>query len=272
MDNRPIGIFDSGVGGLSAMRRLIQEAPAESFVYFGDTIRAPYGDRTAEEIKFLSRRNARFIRSLGVKALIIACNTSTANAMAELARDNADIPISGTIEPAAEEAARRTAGGKIGVIATAATIRSGVYEKALREKLPGREVISRSCPRLVPLIEAGHISPEDPALMAALEEYLAPLRRAGVDTLILGCTHYPLISEAVGRAMGREIAMVDSGGACAQAVIEKLRAENALAEKGFPRQERFYCSGRRGEFTAVAEKFLGRSIESLTQEIEVEGY
>lgn len=272
MDNRPIGVFDSGVGGLSAVTRLIQTAPGESFVYLGDTVRAPYGDRTAEEIKFLSRRNARFLRARGIKALIIACNTSTASALAELTADNADIPVSGTVEPTAARAAAVSPGGHIGVIATAATVRSGVYERAIRAKRPDARVVQQSCPKLVPLIEAGHIRPDDPALRAALEEYLAPLRAAETDTLILGCTHYPLIEEAVARVMGRAMPMVDSGGACAEAVLAKLAAENALAEPGAVRREQYFCTGRRGEFTAVAAGFLGRPIDGLTEEINVEGY
>lgn len=272
MDNRPIGIFDSGVGGLSALRRLMERAPRESFVYFGDTIRAPYGDRTAEEIKFLSRRNARFIRSLGVKALLIACNTSSANAMEELAADNGDIPVSGTVEPTADAATGISAGGTVGVLATEATVRSGVYERAILARLPSARVVSRSCPKLVPLIEAGRISPGDAGLMEALEEYLAPIRTAGADTLVLGCTHYPLISKAILSVMGRDIPMIDSGGAAADAVLARLAAQDALAGEDAVRRGQFYCSGRRGEFTAVARTFLGLSIDGVTREIDVEGY
>lgn len=272
MDARPIGIFDSGVGGLTAVRRLIREAPNESFVYFGDNLRAPYGDRTAEEIQFLSRRNARFLRARDVKALIVACNTSTANAMAELTADNADIPTVGTVGPTAAEAVRVSAGGKIGVIATTATIRSGLYERTIRALCPEAEVVSQSCPRLVPLIETGHTGTGDPALMEALEEDLAPLKAAGVDTVVLGCTHYPLINGAVLALMGRDVAMVDSGGACVGAVLAALAERDGLAAPGAARSETYYCSGRRGDFVTVARGFLGESIDDKTYEVDVTDY
>ena len=272
MDNRPIGIFDSGVGGLSAAAELTRLAPNESFVYFGDNLRAPYGDRTREDIRFLSRRNARFLRARGVKALIVACNTSTANAMEELLADNADIPTVGTVAPTAAEAVRTSRSGRIGVIATAAVVRSGLYERTIRELCPTAEVLSRGCPRLVPLIETGHTSPEDPALIAALEEYLAPIRDAGADTLVLGCTHYPLISDAVRAVLRRDAALVDSGGACVGTVLAALRARDALADPSAERTERYCCSGRRRDFVAVAKSFLGASIEDRTEQVDVEGY
>ena len=267
MDNRPIGIFDSGVGGLSALRRLTEKAPGESFVYFGDTARAPYGDRPPEEIKIFSRRNARFLRGQGVKALIIACNTSTASAIEELTAGNGDIPVSGTVEPTAIEATRVSTKGRIGVIATAGTVLSGIYEKTILKYRPDARVLSQSCPKLVPLIESGHTDPSDGALTAALEEYLAPLME--VDTLVLGCTHYPLIAAAIRQVMGRDIPMVDSGSACTEAVLKKLAAADALAAESSRRRERFYCSARREDFTAVARTFLGRDIDADTQEIDI---
>ncbi|MBR2717139.1 MAG: glutamate racemase [Oscillospiraceae bacterium] len=272
MDNRPIGIVDSGVGGLTAVRRLTEAAPSESIVYLGDNLRAPYGDRERGEIRFLSRRNARFLRSHDIKALIVACNTSTANALAELTADNADIPTVGTVGPAAAEAVRVTAGGRVGIIATTATIRSGLYERTVKELMPEAEVIARSCPRLVPLIEAGHIDPGDPALMAALEEDLEPLKAAAVDTVVLGCTHYPLITGAVRAVMERETALVDSGAACVGEVLRLLAARDGLARPGTVRTERYFCTGRRGDFTAVARSFLGRSIEDATREVDVTPY
>lgn len=272
MDNRPIGIFDSGVGGLTAARRLLLDAPNESIEYFGDNLRAPYGDRTAEEIRFLSRRNARFLRACGVKALIVACNTSTANAMPLLAADNADIPIVGTVGPTAAEAARVSETGRIGVLATTATIRSGLYEKTIRELRPDALVVSRSCPRLVPLVEMGHTAADDPALRAALAEDLAPLKAAEVDTVVLGCTHYPLIAEAVLAELGYPAALVDSGAACVSTILEALRERDGLADPNAVRTERYHCSGRRSDFVTVARGFLGRSIDGLTVETDVTSY
>ena len=272
MDNRPIGIFDSGVGGLSAAAELTRLAPNESFVYFGDTLRAPYGDRTPEEIKAFSRRNARFLRSQDIKALIVACNTSTANAMAELSADNADIPVVGTIAPTSRTAAKASAGGNIGVLATGAVVRRGSYEKTILETLPGAHVTQIACPKLVPLIESGHTEKDDPALIAALEEYLAPMKAAGVDTLVLGCTHYPLVRGAVLAVMERQLPLIDSGGACAGAILSALSGKNALAAPLHTRREVYYCSAGKAAFTSVAQGFLGRSIACLTEELDVEGY
>lgn len=272
MDSRPIGIFDSGVGGLSAVRELIKKAPNESIVYLGDTLRAPYGDRTPEEIKLFSRRNARFLRSRGVKALIVACNTSTANAMAELSADNADIPIVGTVAPTSGEAARVSANGRIGVLATDAVVKSGLYERTIKALMPSARVTSVSCPKLVPLIEAGHTNADDKALIGALEEYLAPLSAADVDTVVLGCTHYPLVRGAVLAVMGRELPLIDSGGACVGAILSQLTENNALAAPFQTRSERYFCSARRGDFTLVASGFLGRSIDLHTEEINIEDY
>ena len=272
MDNRPIGIFDSGVGGLTAVRRLLGAAPGESLVYFGDNLRAPYGDRTAEDIRFLSRRNARFLRAQGVKALIVACNTSTANAMVELSSDNADIPTVGTVGAASEAAVRATKTGRIGVIATSTVIKSGIYRRTIRESMPEAAVLSIPCPRLVPLIEAGRTEPDDPVLAEALAEYLTPMREASVDTLVLGCTHYPLVEEAVRRFMGDGVALVDSGGACVSTALTLLAARDGLAAPDNHPTERYFCSGSREDFAAVAAGFLGRSIDERIERIDVEGY
>ena len=271
MDNRPIGLFDSGVGGLSAVRVLRLEAPNESFAYFGDTARVPYGDRTPEDIRLLSRQDARFLRSRGVKAIVIACNTITANAMTELTADNGDIPVIGVIEPAAAEAVRVTRSGRIGVIATNATVNSGVYERAIHALLPDAIVTAQGCPKLVPLIETGHTAPTDETLMPVLQEYLAPLMAAGVDTVVLGCTHYPLIAAPVASIMGNGVALVDSGAACIGAVLSALEETDSLSgpEKG---SEAFYCSARLEDFTAVAKAFLGSDIRPLTAEIDIEEY
>jgi len=271
MDNRPIGLFDSGVGGLSAVRVLRLEAPQESFAYFGDTARVPYGDRTPEDIKVLSLQDARFLRSRNVKALVIACNTITANAMEELSAENPDIPVIGVIEPATAEAVRVSRSGKIGIIATNATVNSGVYESAIRALRPDAVVTAQGCPKLVPLIETGHTQPTDALLMPVLREYLAPLQAAGVDTVILGCTHYPLIAKAAASILGDEVALVDSGAACIGAVMDALARRDALAdpEKG---GEDFYCSARLDDFTSVAEAFLSSDIRSLTEQIDITQY
>lgn len=272
MDNRPIGLFDSGVGGLSAVRVLRLAAPGESFCYFGDTARVPYGDRTPEDIRTLSRQDARFLRSKNVKAIVIACNTITANALPELTADSPDIPVIGVIEPAAREAAQVSKTGRIGILATNATIQSGVYTASIRALRPEAEVTAQGCPKLVPLIESGHTAPTDGLLMPVLRGYLAPLMAAGVDTVILGCTHYPLIAKAAAAILGENVCLVDSGAACIGAVMAALEARDAFAGPQHTKTEAFFCSDRMEDFTTVAEAFLQTDIRPLTEEINIGEY
>lgn len=271
MDNRPIGLFDSGVGGLSAVRALRLEAPEESFVYFGDTARVPYGERSPEDINTLALQDVRFLRSQNIKALVIACNTVAANATVSLTANNPDIPVIGTIGPAVKEAVRLSRSGRIGIIATQATVNSGVYGPSIRALRPDAIVTAQSCPKLVPLIEAGHTSPTDELLMPILREYLAPLMAAGADTVILGCTHYPLIAKAAAAILGDDVALVDSGAACIGSVLAALEEKDARsgAEKG---RETFYCSARMDDFTSVAEAFLASDIRPFTQQIDITQY
>jgi glutamate racemase len=247
-------------------------APQESFVYFGDTARVPYGDRTPEDIRRLSRQNARFLRTQEVKAILVACNTSTANAMEQLVGDNRDIPVIGAVEPAAKQAAAASVTGKIGVIATNAVVQSGNYERAILSLRPTAQVTAVGCPKLVPLIEAGHQSVTDGPLMEALTEYLTPLQAVGVDTVVLGCTHYPLIAPAVQVVMGENVALVASGEASVSSCLEALGAIGGLASPTAQGSRRFYCSARPREFAQVAQLFLGYPIESITQKVDIETY
>ena len=271
MDTRPIGIFDSGLGGLTAVRALVQAAPWESFVFFGDTKNAPYGDRSAEDIRALSRRNVRFLRTLDVKAVLAACNTSTANALPLLEADCADIPVVGALEPSAAQAADVSRSGRIGVIATAATVRSGAYERAILARRPDARVTAVACPRLVPLIESGRVSAEDEELTDALEEYLSPLVDAGTDAVILGCTHYPLVRDAIRRLMGPDAALVDAGAASAMALLAALEERDALSDRERVGTRRFFCSARRDAFAAHGSAFLGWPMEDV-QQIDIERY
>lgn len=267
MDTRPIGIFDSGLGGLTAVRMLAQAAPWESFVYLGDTASAPYGDRSVENIRTLSRRNARFLRGHDIKALLVACNTSTANALSDLNADNGDIPVIGALAPSVEAAAETTASGRIGVLATAATVASGAYQAAIAARLPGARVTAVGCPKLVPLIEAGRTDPEDPAMKEAAAEYAAPLLAAGADTVILGCTHYPLARTAIQTAVGPDTALIDAGAASVGALLAALRARNALGDMEKTGVRKFYCSAGKELFTSVGSAFLGWDMTAVTEEI-----
>ena len=269
MDDRPIGIFDSGLGGLTAVRALAAAAPWESFVYLGDTAHAPYGDRSRQELVALSRQNVGFLRGRGVKALLVACNTSTANAMDVMLAENPDLPVMGVIEPAAEAAVSATETGRIGLLATAATVASLAYERAIRRLAPGAEVTASACPRLVPLVEAGRTDPSDPELAAAAREYAAPLLAAGTDTVILGCTHYPIIRAAIRRAVGPDVTLIDSGAASVGALLKALESRGALADKNKTGSRAFFCSAGKETFTRVGSAFLGWEMAGLTQQVEL---
>ncbi len=269
MDTRPIGLFDSGVGGLTAVRALTRAVPFESFVYLGDTANAPYGDRTPEALRDLSRQNIRFLRGRDVKAVLVACNTSTANAMDAMLAACPDIPVVGVIAPAAAAAVSATQTGRIAVLATAATVRSGAYERAIRELMPPARVTMVPCPKLVPLIEAGRTDPADPDLAAAVAEYAGPVLAAEADTVILGCTHYPLVRVAIQKALGPDVALIDSGAASVGVLITALGERDAMGDTTKPGSRRFYCSAGRDTFTSVGSAFLGWDMSGETEEVDL---
>lgn len=271
MDTRPIGIFDSGLGGLTAVGALVQAAPWESFVYFGDTANAPYGDKTRSELAELSGHNIRFLRSRHVKAVLVACNTSTANAMDAMTGEARGLPVVGVIRAAAQAAAPVTKTGRIAVLATAATVRSGAYERAIHALLPEAEVTAVACPRLVPLIEGGHTDPADPALRSAAEEYAAPVRANRADTVILGCTHYPIVRGAIEAALEPGTALVDSGAASVGTLLAALEARDALGDRKSAGTRQFFCSARREAFARHGTAFLGWPVENVT-EIDIRKY
>ncbi len=264
MDTRPIGIFDSGLGGLTAVKALTQAAPWESFVYLGDTKNAPYGDRTREQIQALSRRNVRFLRGRGVKALLVACNTSTANAMDVMRAEAGDLPVVGVIEPAAAAAVSVTGSGRIGVLATAATVASGAYVQAVRRLARQATVTAVPCPRLVPLVESGRTDIADPELAEAVRTYCAPLLAAGVDTVVLGCTHYPIIRQVIRQALGADIALIDSGAASVGSLLKELEDRDALGDRSKDGRRQYICSGGAERFAALGSAFLGRDIRPDT--------
>ncbi len=261
MDTRPIGIFDSGLGGLTAVRALVKAAPWESFVYFGDTANAPYGDKTPAELAELSGHNIRFLLAQDVKAILVACNTSTSNAMDAMVRQARGTPLIGVINAAAAEAAAATKTGKLAVLATAATVRSGAYERAIQELRPEAEVTAVACPRLVPLIEGGHTDPGDPELCGAVREYAGPVRAAGADTVILGCTHYPIVRASIEAALAPGTALIDSGAASVGTLLAALAERDALGDKNSAGSRRFFCSARLADFARHGAAFLGWQME-----------
>lgn len=244
----PIGVFDSGVGGLTAVRCLRRLLPGEDVVFFGDTARVPYGSRTPEEIHRFARENFAFLRSFGVKAVLAACGTVSAIALDDL-RD-AGIPVCGVLLPAVEEAVKVTHSGRVGVIATPASIGSGGFQRALTAR--GCTVTANACPQYVPLAEQGRVSPADPLVKEVTAEYLAPIREAGADTLILGCTHFPWFREAITAYLGEEVTLVDSSAAAAEALAALLGPGEGLSGGRLE----LWVSGEAKPFKTLAERFL----------------
>ena len=259
MDRRAIGIFDSGLGGLTAARVLEDVLPYENLIYFGDTANMPYGPRDRDDIVSLARHNARLLHENGVKAILVACGTVSSNAMEELEKEF-DLPFFGVIRPAVLAAAEATESGRVGVIATEASIRSGAYRRALEGCGKAVRVFDRACPSFVPLVESGHFSPRDALVKAAVEDELKELKKAGVDTLILGCTHFPLLGEAIADYLGRDVHLVSSGGEAALALADYLRREELLSDAREKGQRRWLTSGDADSFARSASVFLGHGL------------
>lgn len=251
-DQRPIGIFDSGVGGLTVARAVIDLLPHESVLYFGDTARSPYGPRPLEEIRGFAREIAAELLSRGVKLLAVACNSVEVAAIEDLAAD-ADVPVVGVIGPGVRAAVRATRNGRVGVIGTEATIRSGMYERAVQGT--GVDLHSAPCPAFVPHVERGDTTSEE--LLSQARGYLGPLTDAGVDTLILGCTHYPLLSGLLQVVMGPDVVLISSAEEVAKDVYATLRSADLLREGGEPPLHQFLCSGDPTSFLALTDRFLG---------------
>lgn len=269
MDKRPIGVFDSGLGGLTGLAALRALLPGEDFVFFGDTARVPYGGRDRETLVGFARQDVAFLRSFDPKAILVSCGTVSANALGELREEN-DLPIYGVIRAAARRAAALTRNGRVGVIATQASIRSGAFQGALAARSSHLEVTARACPRFVPLVEGGHFLPGDVLAREAALEYLTPLREAGVDTLILGCTHYPLLAPLIGEIMGPEVVLVDVGGVTAAVMADELKERGLLAGGG-QGSCRYFVSGAPQAFAALASTFLGESVDRVEQ-VDIEAY
>jgi glutamate racemase len=255
-DSRPIGVFDSGLGGLTAVRELFRVLPHESVVYFGDTARLPYGSKSRETVTHFSLEIAAFLLRQNIKCLLVACNTASSYALETLVA-RLEIPVTGVIEPAARAAVAASPHGRIGVIGTYGTVGSGAYPAAIEREAPGAAVISRACPLFVPLIEEGWT--DHPVTHQVAEEYLLELRNAGLESVILGCTHYPLIAPLIAGLMGPAVTLVDSGAEAARAAATMLRERGQLAPPG-DAQQRFYLSDEPRNFTRVAQGFLGRPL------------
>ena len=254
MDNRPIGVFDSGLGGLTAVKALRRLLPGEDLIYFGDTARVPYGGRSRETLLKYARQDIAFLRSFDLKAVLIACGTVTSTSLDTLRKEN-DLPVLGVVEPSCREALAVTKNKKIGMIATLASARSGAYERTLKGLDADVQVVSQPCPLFVPLVENGRFRQGDVVIETVAREYLTPLIEAGVDTLILGCTHYPLLKDIIGEICGPGVTLIDSGAASARALRQQLAAEGQLTDRQ-QGETRFYVSDRPEDFEKLAAVFL----------------
>lgn len=267
----PIGVFDSGVGGLTVAREIMRQIPNERLVYFGDTARVPYGNKSKETITKYSKQIIRFLKTQKVKAIVVACNTASAYALDEIEKE-LDIPIIGVVKPGAKVAAEATRNGKVGVIATAGTIQSGIYTEYIQGMKPDIQVIGKACPLFVPLVEEGLL--EDPVTDEIATRYLNELKDIDIDTLILGCTHYPLIRSTVGRIMGQQVTLVNPAYETAIELRSLLERENLLnptTQRLGTNQYQFYVSDGADKFKVFANSILKYGILSA-QVIHIEEY
>jgi len=259
---QPIAVFDSGVGGLTVLHELLVSLPAEDYLYFGDTARFPYGQRSQEELRRFSFEIAEHLLEQGAKLLVIACNAASAAALGALERQLAGLlDVIGVIAPATQLAVAGSRSGRIGLLATPATVASGAYERAVRAADPHVQLHSVACPELAPLIQAGF--PFDSAMVRAVRAYCAPLREAQVDTVILGCTHYPLIAPMLQRTLGRGVALVSSGAGVARSVERALAARGLLNPRRGEGAYRFLCTGSAASFRVLGSRFLQMPLEHV---------
>ena len=267
-DNRPIGVFDSGIGGLTVLREIWKTVPDESTIYFGDNSRSPYGTKSRSTIIRYSLQNMKFLESKDVKMIVVACNTASAYAYEEL-KARAKVPVVEVVTPGADVACRATKNGKIGIIATKGTISTGVYKKAVEDRakelgMNNIEIFQQACPLFVSLAEEGWWDTEITRLTA--EEYLKPLKKAGVDTLVMACTHYPLLSKVIKEVMGDGVVLVNTGEATARVVKELLGSEGTASEGNKCPVREFYTSDEPELFEQVAAPFLGEGLPSGTRQ------
>ena len=269
--NAPIGIFDSGVGGLTVARQLYKLLPHEDVVYFGDVGRTPYGGRSKEIITQFTRQDVAFLIEHKVKLIICACNSASSVALNEVAKEH-QIGMLGVIEPGAQAAVERTKNNRVGVIGTNATIGSNAYASTIHHLDPKIKVFSLACPLFVPLAEEGYLDKEATYLIA--RDYLQTMHDDDIDTLVLGCTHYPLLRQVIADVMGDKVALIDSGKETARVAFSTLTDTGLLrmAEKGAPTGvRRYYVSDVPEKFGNVARKFLGEPIDKITR-VDISGY
>lgn len=260
-----IGVFDSGFGGLTVMRQLMKTLPHEHFIYFGDTARLPYGEKSRETIIRYSIENAIFLMEQNIKMLVIACNTSAAYSLEKL-QQIFNIPIIGVIEPGAETAAQVTQNQHIAVLGTRGTIKSGVFEREIKKRLPKATVVPIACPLFVPLVEEKMV--HHPATRLLVKEYLEPLRHQKIDTALLGCTHYPLIKELIQEELGNKVSIVDSATTCADKVSAILAQTRLAKKRNNHKDHQYFVSDDPKKFQSIGQEFLGAPIPHVSRSQE----
>ncbi len=258
----PIGVFDSGIGGLTVVKEIQRILPHEGILYFGDTARVPYGSKSERLVRQFALQNSRFLVAQGVKAIVIACNTASAVAL-QTVRDHFPLPVLGVIEPGSKAAVDSTRADRIGVIGTIGTIESQAYQRAIRSFREGVKVFGQACPLFVPLAEEGWLTQQVTRLVAA--EYLNSFRPHAIDTLILGCTHYPLLKPVIADIMGPDVTLIDSAEETARELRSLLMEANLMSHPSDQPEQSYFVSDVPRRFRKVAERFLGRSIESVAQ-------
>ncbi|GMR05192.1 MAG: glutamate racemase [Thermodesulfobacteriota bacterium] len=259
MKENPIGVFDSGIGGLTVLKEIVRALPGEDTVYLGDTARVPYGTKSRETVARYATEDAGFLRGHNVKIVVAACNTASAFGVDEL-RKNLSVPVTGVITPGAEAAAAVTKSGKVGVIGTEGTIRSKAYSKALKAIDAGIQVFEAACPLFVPLVEEGLL--DDPITDLAVSRYLGGLKAEGVDTLVLGCTHYPLLKGAIKKFMGPSTALIDSAEATASEVLRILSEKDLCRKDSQNPSHKFFVTDSPERFAQVGRAFFGDRLDS----------
>ncbi|MBT8462518.1 MAG: glutamate racemase [Gemmatimonadetes bacterium] len=256
----PIGVFDSGLGGLTVLRAIRERLPAEGTVYLGDTARVPYGPKAAETIRRYAIEATDFLLDSGVKAIVVACNTATARALPEV-EARAGVPVLGVVEPGGRAAATASREGRIGVIGTRGTISSRAYNAVIHSHRPDAVVLEQACPLFVPLVEEGWT--EDEVTRLTAERYLAPLLEQGIDTLVLACTHYPLLKPLLARVVGDDVALIDSAESTAASLERLLLSESLSNTSGLSTPARYYVTDEAARFDLLARRLLGEEVDHL---------
>jgi len=256
-----IGVFDSGVGGLTVLHEITELLPHEHLIYLGDTARFPYGSKSADTVRRYAIENSEFLVEKGIKMLVVACNSAAAVGL-EALRERFDIPVIGVIDPGAQRAVKQTRNGKIGVIGTETTISSGLYTRALKNLRADLEIYTRACPLFVPLAEEGWVDNEVARSTAAV--YLTSLKRSGIDTLVLGCTHYPLLAGVIAAVMGDKVTLVDSARTTADTVRDTL-VRYGLARRSGGGSVSFFVTDVPDRFVKVGGRFMGQKVDSAVR-------